>query len=628
LLIYRGTKKQFDNDVLSGHIADKIEHEFYIHGYFHDNDREYRSWQNSLVKMEELLNDPEISPDLQVAVEYQIPMTAKRVDFLIAGEDENNNENVVVIELKQWEEAAATSRDGIVTAFTGGMTRAVAHPSYQAYSYAKTIENFNAVVQDEKIGMRPCAYLHNYKKSKLTELTLEKYSEVLELAPLFIKSDEIKLRKFINKYVSKPSDRDLLYTIDNGKIRPSKALQDCLGGMLHGNEEFVMIDEQKVVFETVKKLVENSVKSRTKHTVIIQGGPGTGKSVVAIQLLCDLITDKKYNVQYVTKNSAPRNVYFEKLRGDKFKLNYVKFLFKGSGAYVDSYENEFDCLLSDESHRLNEKSGLYSNKGENQIKEIINAALVSVFFIDEDQIVTSKDIGSVDEIKKWAKVCGSKVIEGEEYNLVSQFRCNGSDGYLAFVDDLLDIRRTANATGFDMDYDLKIFDDPKIMREELRKKNLINNKSRMLAGYCYNWITKNSTDNEVYDIEFENGFKAKWNFSNTGTWAIDPDSFDQVGCIHTSQGLEFDYVGVIIGKDLRFENGKIITDPSQRAKSDASLNGIKNSTLPSDMAKKDRIIRNTYKTLLTRGQKGCYIYCEDIALSEYIKQRIKDLKIK
>lgn len=261
------------------------------------------------------------------------------------------------------------------------------------------------------------------------------------------------------------------------------------------------------------------------------------------------------------------------------------------------------------------------NLGVNQIKEIINASKVSVFFIDEDQIVTTKDFGSIEEIKKQAKLLNSEIHSGEDYQLTSQFRCNGSDGYIAFLDHLLGIRETANQDGFDLDYDIQVFDQASKMKEVLKEKNNINNKSRMIAGYCYEWITQKSNQEEQFDIILDNNFKAKWNFSTTSTWAIDEDSFDQVGCIHTAQGLEFDYVGVIIGKDLVYKDGQVITDYTQRAKTDASLKGIK-TTKNYDLA--DRIIRNTYKTLLSRGQKGCYIYCEDQALSKYLKERLEN----
>ena len=461
--------------------------------------------------------------------------------------------------------------------------------------------------------------MHNYLEKNRIEIDNELYADIIELAPLYIKNEEQKLRDFIKKYVTKRSSKDLLYEIDNGRIRPSKALQDALGSMLNGNEEFVMIDEQKVVFETVRELVETAVKKNKKYTVIVEGGPGTGKSVVAIRLLAELIRSGT-NAQYVTKNAAPRNVYFERLKRDKYKLVYVKNLFKGSGSYYDSPSNQFDCLLVDEAHRLNAKSGMYQNLGENQIKEIINASLVSVFFIDENQVVTTKDIGSIEEIEKWANELGIKIYRNETTVLSSQFRCNGSDGYIAFINDLIGISQTANADGFDGDYEIKVFDDPCELRSELRKKNAINNKARLLAGYCYEWLSKK--DMSAFDIQLPHDFKAQWNFNSTSTWAIDEDSFEQVGCIHTSQGLEFDYVGVIIGKDLKYRDGRVITDKDERAKTDQSLRGLKQKN---DPTLADRIIRNTYKTLLTRGQKGCYIYCEDEELQKYIKERINKL---
>lgn len=624
MIIYQNTKGGFINDIKSGNIADKIEDEFKEHHLNHSNFAEYKAWSNSLMYMRNVIDDDGIADDCKIAIEYQIPLTAKRVDFLIAGRDENDTNNIVVIELKQWENCTSTSRADVVKAFTGGAERAVTHPSYQAYSYAKIIENFNEDVYKEHISLKPCAYLHNFREENRHNIDNNLYHEAIDLAPIFLAKDTIKLRNFIKTYIKKKDNCDLLMKIENGKLKPAKALQDSLASMLKGNKEFYLIDEQKVAYETVKKLVEKSLRdvnkatgTNQKYTIIVEGGPGTGKSVVAIQLLSDMI-QKGYSANYVTKNSAPRNVYFEKLKQDKYKLNYIKNLFKGSGSFIDVPNNYFDCLIVDEAHRLNAKSGMFQNLGENQIKEIIHASKVSVFFIDENQVVTTSDIGSIDLIKHYAQIENSAVYTGEEINLVSQFRCNGSDGYLAFLDNLLNIKQTANTT-FDMDYDIKLFDDPNKMRDALYEKNKINNKSRMLAGYCYNWITKKNPQGDLFDINLENGFKAKWNFSNTATWAIDEDSFNEVGCIHTSQGLEFDYCGVIIGKDLRFENDNVITDFTKRAKTDTSLKGIR-TTKNYNLA--DRIIRNTYRTLLSRGQKGCYIYCEDKKLLKYMSDML------
>ena len=621
MIIYENTRGGFINDVRNGSIAARVQNAFVQHGISHNNDAEYRAWQNSLMYMRNVLDDDEIPSDAALAIEYQIPLTSKRVDFLLAGKDVQGTENVVVIELKQWEDSGKTSRPDVVTAYTGGANRAVCHPSYQAYSYARIIETFNEDVYKCGIRMRPCAYLHNYHESNREHIDNDLYHEAISAAPVFLEEDVVKLRMFIKTYIREKDGIDLLMKIDHGKLKPAKALQDSLVSMIRGNQEFVLIDEQKVAYETVRKLVERAVarandptKGAEKSVVIVSGGPGTGKSVVAIQLLCSLI-GKGYSANYVTKNAAPRNVYFEKLRQEKYKLSYIKSLFKSSDTFWNAPSNLLDCIIVDEAHRLKKKSAIFH--GENQVKELINAGRVTVFFIDEDQRITTKDIGSKDEIRKWAAYYGVKVYEGDDLNLVSQFRCNGSDGYLNFLDNLLGIRSTANLD-FDYDYEIRLFNSPTKMREALREKNNVNNKSRMIAGYCYEWVSEHNPEGEDYDIVLEDGFKAKWNFSNS-LFAIAPDSFDQVGCIHTTQGLEFDYCGIIIGKDLRYENGRVITDPSMEALSDKS-SGIRSCK---DKALADILIRNTYKTLMSRGQKGCYLYCEDKALLEYISRMLK-----
>ena len=620
MIIYENTRGGFINDIRTGSIATKVQNAFERHGIHHNNDAEYRAWGNSLMFMRNVLDDDDIPEDVSLAVEYQIPLTSKRVDFLIAGKDGAGTDNVVVVELKQWEDSGMTSRPDVVTAFTGGANRAVCHPSYQAYSYAKIIENFNEDVYRRNIKLRPCAYLHNYREENRPHIDNALYREAVSVAPVFLQDDVIKLRSFIKTYIKEKDGIDLLMKIDHGKLKPAKALQDSLVSMIRGNQEFFLIDEQKVAYETVRKLVERAVrrandptKGAEKSVVIVSGGPGTGKSVVAIQLLCNLIA-KGYSANYVTKNAAPRNVYFEKLRREKYKLSYIKSLFKSSDSFWNAPANLLDCIIVDEAHRLKKKSAIFH--GENQVKELINAGRVTVFFIDEDQKITTKDIGSKDEIRKWAAYYGIPVYEGEDLNLVSQFRCNGSDGYLNFLDNLLGIRSTANLT-FDYDYEIRLFRSPVKMREALREKNDLNNKSRMIAGYCYEWVTENNPQGDEYDIILEDGFRAKWNFSNS-LFAIAPDSFDQVGCIHTTQGLEFDYCGIIIGQDLRYEDGKVITDPSKEAMSDKS-SGIRSCK---DKVLADKLIRNTYKTLMSRGQKGCYLYCEDKALLEYISRML------
>ena len=471
----------------------------------------------------------------------------------------------------------------------------------------------------------PCAFLHNYLLKDNDPICSDLYKEYIDQAPMFGKEDVLRLRNYIKKYVKTGDNKEVLYRIENGKLRPSKMLQDTLANMLQGNREFYMIDEQKVIFENAKSLAIEANKTGKKNVLVVEGGPGTGKTVVAINLLVELM-NRGYTSLYVTKNAAPRSVFEQKLKG-KYKSSYIKHLFRSSGSFVDSLRDEISCLIVDESHRLQEKSGMFQNKGENQIKEIINAAQFSVFFIDETQKVTSSDIGSIDLIKKYADELDANYhIEF----LTSQFRCNGSDGYLAWLNDVLDIRHTANFDfgDLDYDYDFKVFDNPNDMFNAIKEKNEINNKSRVVAGYCWEWISFGKNSSDVYDINIdEYDFHKSWNLGNTSTWAIDENSINEIGCIHTCQGLEFDYVGVIIGEDLRLENNQVITDFYKRANSDQSLKGLKTKAKKGDeeaIREIDKIIRNTYKTLMTRGMKGCYVYCCDEKLKYYILKRVSN----
>lgn len=231
--------------------------------------------------------------------------------------------------------------------------------------------------------------------------------DYLDDAPAFAKGDVKKLREFIKNAVMEGDDSETLYEIDNGRIKPSKSLQDAIVGMLESNPEFNLIDDQKVVFERIMELSRLCEKDGRKRTLIAKGGPGTGKTVIAINLLARL-TQEGVFAQYCSKNSAPRTVYSKKLKGHRTKRS-IDNMFKGSGAYVAVPNNIVGAILADEAHRLNEKSGLYGNQGINQIHEIIHAAKLSVFFIDESQRVTVKDIGSVEEIKHWAAANHSKV---------------------------------------------------------------------------------------------------------------------------------------------------------------------------------------------------------------------------
>ena len=620
MLVYEATKKDFLYSVEKDSIANEIEACIAEKMHRRTGKSEFDSWMNSMEFMYKVLQDREIPDECGIAIEYNIPQTSKRVDFMISGYDEKHHPGMVIVELKQWEKLQTVDKtESLVETYTGGAMRKVVHPSYQAWSYSQLIKDYNTGVQDENIHLGPCAYLHNYVRKDDDPVDDARYDLYTSEAPVFTKGQVFELRDFIRKTVRQGDSGEVLYLIDHGAIRPSRSLQNAIASMIAGNQEFIMIDEQRVVFEEVRNIALQCQKDRKKRTVICKGGPGTGKSVIAIQLLCELTKCDQF-VQYVSKNGAPRKVYAEKLKGTVRKSG-VDNMFKGSGSYTETGNNVIHTLLVDEAHRLNEKSGIFHNLGENQIGEIIHSAICSVFFIDEHKRVTMDDIGSAEEIRKWAEKEHSEVTE---MHLVSQFRCNGSDGYLAWVDDVLQITDTANYDLKGIDYDVRICDTPQQMEDLILKRNRINNRSRIIAGYCWEWPKKTRNDSSYHDIVIGD-YGISWNLDGGESFAIGENSVHEAGCIHTTQGLEFDYCGVIIGDDMRYENGKVITDFTRRAKTDQSLKGIR-SLYKKDpqqaLQRSDEIIRNTYRTLLTRGMKGCYIYCTDEKLREYLKERL------
>lgn len=618
MIVYQTTKKLFLEDVLNDRIEDRVLYFFKKNLNKGTSASEIRSWKNSLSYMGKVLTDPEIPDDCGVAIEYQLPQSGKRLDFILTGLGENEAEYAFLVELKQWDKALLSDMDGIIQSPLNGKMRNTWHPSYQAWSYATLMHNFNETIEEEHINLQPCACLHNYVEDDV--ILNDHYKTYTDKAPLFLKGDAEKLRDFIKRYIRYGDQTKILFRIEQGRIRPSKQLADAMVSLLQGNPEFIMIDEQKLVYEEALKYSHIATQN-AKQVLVIKGGPGTGKSVVAVNLLVE-ITRRKLLTQYVSKNAAPRAVYTNNLAGSFSKV-LISNMFIGSSGFYKKGANQFDTLIVDEAHRLNAKSGLYGTDGENQIKEIINAARCTVFFIDEDQRVTLKDIGTVDEIRKWADRANA---EFHEMELSSQFRCSGSDGYMAWLDHVLQIRETANTTLEPLEYEFKVFSSPNDLREAIFEKNKINNKARMVAGYCWEWDSRK--DDSIYDVSLpEFGFGMKWNLTTDGSlWIVSPKSVNEIGCIHTCQGLEVDYIGVIIGPDLLYREEKVLTQPAARAKSDSSIKGYKKLLAEKPEEGKELIravIKNTYRTLMTRGMKGCYVYCVDKELGEYLKAELE-----
>lgn len=617
MIVYAATKQQFLKDSDNDDIEEVILRHFKEATGKKVGASEIKSWQGSLTYMARVLRDDGLPSDAGLAIELHIPQSSKRIDFLLTGRDEHQAKNAVLIELKQWSKATATSKDAIVKTALGGSQVETIHPSYQVWSYAALLEGFNEAVYDKSIEVRPCAYLHNYVSDGV--INSAHYEPYTSKAPLFLKgpAELKKLRNFLKKHIVHGDNKDVLYELSNGKIRPSKALSDALSGLMKGKPEFILIDDQKAIFESALAAASQATIDAPK-VLIIEGGPGTGKTVLAINLLVRL-TALSLLSKYVSKNAAPRKVYESKLIGTVKRTHFSNF-FSGSGAFIDTESNTYDALIVDEAHRLNEKSGLYGNLGENQIKELIDSAKCSIFFIDEDQRVTLSDIGSKQAIRAFANAKGATV---EEYVLSSQFRCSGSDGYVAWLDNVLEIRPTAHPLLDTSDYEFKVFDSPQAMHAAIEQKNH-GNKARVVAGYCWPWLSKK--DPKASDIVIGDDYARQWNLDQDGSlWIIAENSIEQVGCIHTCQGLEVDYIGVIIGPDLVVRNGQVVTSLHDRDKHDKSIRGWKKLMKEQPalaQQETDLIIKNTYRTLMTRGMKGCFLYCTDPETAQYFAGRL------
>ena len=304
-IIYSKTKREFIDDVF----ANTIENSFIRETGPTLPPGVMSGIRDSMKYMESVVRDPEIPDHAGIAIEYKIPSSSRRIDFIITGKDENKNPIVVLVELKRWDSAEITEMDGVVRTFVGRAMREVEHPSYQVWSYATFIKDFNESIEKNNISLEPCAYLHNYERDDVIEN--ERYKFYTEQAPVFYKTDARKLQDFIKNFVKYGDDKETLYLIENGKIKPSKGLADCLASMLKNNKkEFTLIDDQKLVYEKALELARKSTE-QNKNVYIVEGGPGTGKSVVAINLLSELTSkgNNIRNVRYVTKNAAPKKVF-------------------------------------------------------------------------------------------------------------------------------------------------------------------------------------------------------------------------------------------------------------------------------------------------------------------------------
>ena len=605
---------------------------------------EVNSWNHSLPEVAKALSRTKVDGDCGVGVEYKIHLGKGRIDCLVYGLDDKGRKTVVVIELKQWSSVDKSGKPNHVFAVVGQSgPQDKPHPSVQASGYISQLKNFYQYVQEEKLELYSCSYLHNMPQINEIILMDQEAYPIVKTSPAFLHDDLQKLIDFIDRFVKKPCS-EILFRIDHSEIKPSAHLSKALKSAIEGNDFFAYDEDQENAISEILFQVTDALFYNDKRVIIIKGAPGTGKSVVAFNVLGKLISPKKgpkRNAAYFAVNSAIRTLYGNELVNDDYTREYLKTLLKYPTVLKDAAADSFDCGIFDESHRFFDfKPGVGVRKGTHLLEKAINACRVSVFFVDGDQAVTSIDYATEENIKKVAKKLHVRVIEGKDLVLTTQFRCLGGSEYLAFVRNFLGFEN--DRTAFELHhYDFRVVDTASELMNLIKEKDLlfqeqyceekgklvndhsISGRCRIVAGYTHNWVSKKQDrDGPDFDFDLDNHtFKAKWNlrcakYGAHYSWLDDPESVEEIGCIHTCQGLDMNYCGVIIGKDLRYDkvNHKLVFDKTMNAKTDTD-----SLIRKCDDETAERLIRNTYNVLLSRGMKGTFVYCEDPDLQEYLK---------
>lgn len=628
-VIYSEPQDVFFRDVLTNQVASKMKANQSEVSNGKVKDSEYRSWQNSPLAIKNLLELSGVK-DTFVTFEYLVPYTQRRIDCMLYGKNSDSKGYVVHIELKQWDKVEPTKIEGNwVETYTGRPNNRVAHPSQQVKGYHDYLISFVEVFEEDKMGLFGCSYCHNYEKKKGQGLHAPIYENILNEYPVYSRNDIIELADKVTSLLNKGEGYDIFNKFMQSPIKPSKKLLESASKIVTNESDFALLNDQIVARNTILAKVKNARTKNEKSVIIIKGGPGTGKTVIALHILAEIAKLKINRSVFFSTKSKPL------LEGIKNRLgrgSVAKLLFTNLNQFIPSRvdENSVDVLIIDEAHRIGKSSNHQYTKAIDrtdlqQVETLIRASKTSVFFIDDKQVIRNAEIGSSDLIKQYATKYDCSI---EEVELISQFRCNGSDNYLDWVESVLGHSSEKRVLTQQDNFDFKIFNSPQELYDVLVEKN--NGKSttaRLVAGFCWEWSKSPDKNGElVKDVKIGD-FAMPWEthgdiakppvgYVKWYEWAYLPEGIKQVGCIYTAQGFEFDYIGVIIGKDVKYdrENDCLVGDITQ----------TKDPTLKKGKENFDEYVKNIYRVLMTRGMKGCYIYCVDKETEEYFRSKIID----
>lgn len=627
--LYAGMSTEFIEDAIQNRIASKLRDAFLRQFRFAPSPGEENAWRNSLRAMSQVFEHGKLS-DHGVILEYQLPLTSRRLDCLITGQDEDKRDEAVVVELKQWTECEATDEPSIVRTVIGGAKREVLHPSAQVRQYRDYLADMHTAFYE---GPRPillsaCSYLHNYRTTKNDPLFLPQYAKALTDSPVFASDDVDPLVDYLRHRLLGGNGRPVLEKVEQSSYRPSKKLLEHVAEVIKTEPAFVLLDEQKVVFDRIFGTVTRSQGQRKKSIFLINGGPGTGKSVIAIQLMAELSRADR-NAQYATGSRAFTKT-LHKIVGARAANQFNYF-----HNYGEANFSEIDVLICDEAHRLRPSStnrfmakAKRDKRGKRtQIQELIDAAKTAVFLIDDKQVVRPGEVGSSVLVREAA---AANNCELQEFSLEAQFRCAGSDGFLNWIDNTLGVRDTANVlwNQREEDFEFRILPSPLALEEAIRKRADEGFSARVAAGFCWPWSKDLLPGGRLKEDVVIGDYRRPWNARSEAVglapgipkevhWAHDPRGVHQIGCIYTAQGFEFDYAGVIWGPDL-------VYDPGAGWRGDRTQS--KDRVVRGSRDRFPDLVKNTYRVLLSRGLKGCYVHFMDKNTEAFVRSRTEGLE--
>ncbi|MGJ7440000.1 DNA/RNA helicase domain-containing protein [Aquipuribacter sp. MA13-6] len=572
---------------------------------------EQRSWRASLPVLAQDLMQAGL-PEVELLIEYQLPLTSRRADVVLAGSHPKTGQaSYVVVELKQWTAANAFEGDDNLVEVPGAPGPARTHPVRQVAGYVDYLTDYLTVLADQPDALVGVAYLHNATDPlKVADLHRTPGSS---RGRLFTGADRGAFHEFLRSRLAAGTrggahgDRFLSST-----VAPSKQLLKVAADEVRDREQFRLIGDQQLAVDHVLHAVEESRRANHKRVVVVSGGPGSGKSVIALSLLGELSRGDRTVLHATGSRSFTQTL--RKVAGRRAPR--VQSMFKYFNQFMDAGANELDVLILDEAHRIRESSvNRYTpaaqRTGRPQIDELLDAARVPVFLLDQHQVVRPGEMGSREVLDSFAEKRGLDVVH---ITLDDQFRCGGSREYVTWVQQLLGLSDGApQPWAGDERFEVIVADAPEEMEQILRTRMDEGYSARMSAGYCWPWSDPTPAGTLVPDVRID-GWSRPWNVKGdrrvgdappSALWATEDGGFEQVGCIYTAQGFEYDWSGVIVGPDLLWRDGRFVSD--RAANRDPEF---RNRNRVSD-AGFDRLVRNTYKVLLTRGMQGTVLYSTD-----------------